>query len=220
MSGIISALSDNNVVPSLFQGLQRMQFEYGEHNGVTIAALISGRIQQRHFVKQDFSSFLQKQTLTSCLSLACFRQKQQDEKYPVHFAATETCALAYHGFIDNLSDIREELLQLGYELDSLCASEVILLFLRRYLDIEMSAREASLCVLKRLKGEFAIIALFADEQSLVIAQRGVPMMLFIKENELYICSDSTACLVQPLMLLEENSLLILRSFQQINQNMG
>lgn len=219
MSAIIAALSDNNVVPSLFEGLQRRKEEYGEHNGVTIAALISGRIQQRHFVKQD-SSFLQKQTLTGCLSLACFRQKPQDEKYPVHFAATETCALAYHGLIDNLSDIREELLQLGYEHDSLCPEEVILLFLRRYLDIEMSAREASLCVLKHLKGEFAIIALFADEQSLVIAQRGVPMMLFITENEVSICSDSTACLVQPLMLLEENSLLILRSFQQINQNRG
>ncbi|RKZ44875.1 MAG: hypothetical protein DRR16_26945 [Candidatus Parabeggiatoa sp. nov. 3] len=51
MSGIIAALSDNNVVPSLFQGLQRMQFEDGEHDGVTIAALMEGRIQQRHFVR-------------------------------------------------------------------------------------------------------------------------------------------------------------------------
>jgi len=148
------------------------------------------------------------------LSLACLRQKPQDEKYPVHLAATEEIALTYHGFIDNLSDIQEQLLQLGYEVDSLCSSEVILLFIRRYLDIEMSAREASLCVLKRLKGEFAIIALFADEQSLVIAQRGVPMMLFIKENEVSICSDSTACLVQSLMQIEQDSLLILRSFQK------
>ncbi|MEK8018081.1 MAG: hypothetical protein VSS75_014495 [Candidatus Parabeggiatoa sp.] len=215
MSGIIAALGYNNVVPSLFQGLQRMPFEDGEYEGVTIATLMERRIQQRHFFKPDFSTFLQKQTLTGCLNLACIRQKQQSQKSQVHLVATEQIAIASHGFIDNIPEIREELLQLGYEVDSLCPSELILRFICRYLDIEMSAREASLIVFRRLKGEFAIIALFALEESLIVAQRGVPMMLGIKDNEVYIGSDIIALnyLVQPIMQIEENSLLILRSFQ-------
>jgi len=219
MSSLIAAFSDKNIVPSLFEGLQRRKNGYGEHDEVTIAALMAGRI--RHVVKNepDLSSFLQKQTLTGCLSLACFRQKQPEQQSPVHFAGTDQVALTYHGVIDNLPEIREQLFQLGYEPDSLCPCELILLFIRRYLDIEMSAREASLTALKRLKGEFAIIALFAQEKSLVVAQRGVPMMLGIKDNEMYIGSDTTALndFVQPIVLLEENSLLILRSMKEMNR---
>jgi len=221
MSGILAVFGDNNVVPSLFEGLQRMSFEYGEHDFVTIASLMKGRIQQRHFVKKepdfsepDLSRFLQKQSLTACLSLACIRHKRQSEKYHVHLAATEQIALAYHGFIDNLPEIQEMLLSLGYELDNRSPSEVILRLIRRYLDIEMSVREASLTTLRHLKGEFSIIALFAEQKSLLIAQRGVPMTLGIKENEVYIASNTAARIVQPTMLLEENSQLILRSFQK------
>ncbi len=220
MSAILAAFSNNNVVPSLFEGLQRMQFEYGEHDGVSIAALMAGRIQQRHFVKQDFSRFLEKQTLTACLSLACIRQKRQSQKYHVHLAATESCALVYHGFIDNLPDLRKDLLQLGEEVQSLSPSELILHLLRRYLNREMSVREASLTTIRRLKGEFAIIALFASQNSLLIAQRGVPMTLSIKENEVYIASNTAARIVQPTMLLEEGSLLILRSMKERNPNIG
>ena len=227
MSGILAAFSDNNVIPSLFEGLQRRKEEYGEHDGVSIAALMAGRIQQRHFVKneqdlseQDFSRFLQKQTLTACLSLVCLRQKRQSQKYHVHLAATESCALAYHGFIDNLPDIRKDLLQLGEEVQSLSPSELILHLIRRYLNREMSVREASLTTIRRLKGEFAIIALFAEQKSLLVAQRGVPMTLSIKENEVYIASNTAARIVQPTMLLEENSLLILRSFQKGTQILG
>jgi len=219
MSGILAAFGDNNVVPSLFEGLQRMQFEYGEHDRVTIAVLMAGRIQ--HFVKkepvhpgEDFSSLLQKQNLTGCLSLACLRQKRQSQKYTVHLAATDDIAIAYHGFIENLDDIREDLFQLGYEVGNLCPSELILLFIRRYLDIGMSVREANLTAIKRLIGEFAIIALFADQKSLVIAQRGVPMTLGIQKNEVYIASNTAARIMQSSMLIEENSLLILRSFQK------
>jgi len=227
MSGILAAFSNNNVVPSLFEGLQRRKEEYGEYDGVSIAALMAGRIQQRHFVKneqdlseQDFSRFLQKQTLTACLSLVCLRQKRQSQKYHVHLAATESCALAYHGFIDNIPDIRKELLQLGEEVQSLGPSELILHLLSRYLNRKMSVREASLTAIRRLTGEFAIIALFASQKSLIVAQRGVPMTLSIKENEVYIASNTAARIVQPTMLLEENSLLILRSFQKGTQILG
>ncbi len=220
MNGIIAAFSDNNVIPSLFEGLQRMQ-EYGEHDGVSIAVLMDGCIQQRHFVKkeqvhpgEDFSSFLQKQNLTGCLSLASIRQKLQDQESHVHLAASCDMAVAYHGFIENIPEIREELLKLGYEVDSIGPSELILRYIHRYLDIGMSVREANLTAIKRIIGEFAIIALFADQKSLVIAQKGVPMTLSIKENEVYIASNTAACFVQPTMLVDEDSLLILRSFKK------
>jgi glucosamine--fructose-6-phosphate aminotransferase (isomerizing) len=199
-----------------------MQFKYGEHEGVSVAALMAGRIQQRHFVKkeQDFSHFLQKQTLTACLSLACIRQKRQSQKYHVYLAATESCAIAYHGFINNLPDIREDLLQKGEDAQNLSPSELILHLIRRDLNKEMSVRKASLTLIRRLKGEFAIIALFAEQNSLLVAQRGVPMTLSIKENEVYIASNTAARIVQPTMLLEEDSLLILRSFQKGTKILG
>ncbi len=227
MSAIIAAFSESNIIPSLFEGLERVQFEYGEYDAVSIAALMSGRIQQSQFVKKEqvyprqiFSSFLEKQTLTACLSLACIRHKKPEQKYHVHLTANEEMGLAYHGVIDNLPEIQEYLLQLGYEVHNLRPSELILRFIRRYLDIDFSVREASLTAIKRLKGEFAIVALFASQKSLVVAQRGVPMTLGIKGNEVYIASNNTACIVQPAMHLEEDSLLILRSFQQIKENIG
>jgi glutamine phosphoribosylpyrophosphate amidotransferase len=224
MSAILGVFSDHNVIPSLFKGLETMQLASGEHDGVSLAALTGGRIQQRQFVKResvypekDLSYFLEKQNLSACLSLVCLRHKKRYQQYHVHLATTSEMAVAYHGYIDNLPDIREELLQLGYELDSLCPSQLILRFIHRYLDIGFSIREANLTAIKRLKGEFGIIALFANPQSLVIGQRGVPMTLGIKENTIYIASSPTACFVEPSRVIEEDSLLILRSSKKCDE---
>jgi glutamine---fructose-6-phosphate transaminase (isomerizing) len=224
MSGILAAFSDNNVIPTLFEGLQRFELEEADSDRISFATLMSEAIEQRHFVKKesdfsktDFSSFLKKQTLSGSLSIVCFDKKQADQKYDVHLTGNEAISLCYHGCIDNLSEIREQLLQLGYELGTLSPSELILRFIRRYLDIKMSARDATLTAIKRLKGQFAIMVLFAQEKSLIVAQRGVSMVLGIKDNEIYIGSDSTALnyFVQPIMLLEEDSMLILRAFQKL-----
>ncbi|HIE00206.1 MAG TPA: hypothetical protein EYP59_07955, partial [Thiotrichaceae bacterium] len=95
MNGILAAFSNNNVVPSLVEGLQRMPFEDGEPHEITLATLTAGRIQQRQFVKQvdpeqDLSSF--QQSLTACLTLACSDKRQESN---VHLAATEKMAVAY-----------------------------------------------------------------------------------------------------------------------------
>jgi glucosamine 6-phosphate synthetase-like amidotransferase/phosphosugar isomerase protein len=216
MNAILAAFSNGkHILPSLLEKLQAMPFKSCEQDEVTIAALMDGRIQQKQFVKpfaQEEIFLNSQQNLTAALSLACIRDK--DHVPNVHLAANSDMAVTYHGFIDNLSEIREQLFQLGYEVDKLKPSELILCFIRRYLSIQMPVREACLTAIRRLNGEFALIALFAEQKSLVIAQKGIPMTLAMQENEMYIASNLAGCLVQPVMLLEEESLLILRSFQK------
>jgi len=215
LNGILAAFSNHNndVVPNLLDALQGMP-ESAEHR-ITLATLMGGRIQQTQLLKpldpeQDFSSL--KQSLKSGLSLACIRQKQTDSN--VHLATTFDMAVAIHGLIDNLPDIQTQLFQLGYDVDNLSPCDLIRCLIRRYLDIPMPVRDACLTAINRLSGEFALIALFAEQKSLVIAQKGIPMTLSSRENEVYIASNTAGCFVQPLMLLEENSFLILRSFQK------
>jgi glutamine---fructose-6-phosphate transaminase (isomerizing) len=217
MNGILASFSHKNVIHALFESIQSMPFKYRGHHEISIAALEAGNIQKKEFVKPNYpeeevSSF--DQNLTASLTLACIREKRQEQTSHVHLATSRDIAVAYHGFINNISDIREQLFQLGYEVDRLSPSELIVYFIRRYLDVPMPVREASLTAIRRLNGEFALIALFAEQNSIMIAQNGMPMTLSMKKNEVYIASNTAGCLVHPTMFLEEDSLLILRSLQK------
>jgi len=218
---IFNTLNTQNVIPSLLQGLQRLEAEYGNFEGVGVATLMDGRIQHQYTegTGQDLQNLLQKQPISGHLGIAYIHPKSatNDKNSPaLHFYMTERLAVAYHGVIDkdNLSDIRDSLWALGYEFETRTNGELVLSLIQRYLDmdIEFPPIDAMKVSAGRLQGSFVMMALFAEPELLLAAGKYCPLMLSVNGNIGYFGSDSNALshLSSPIMFVAEGNPVVLR----------
>jgi glucosamine--fructose-6-phosphate aminotransferase (isomerizing) len=218
VTNIFGVLNDNNVAPSLLNGLQRLQLGYGDFDWVSVATLMEGRIQHQQIGGNfpDLASLLQKQPIYGRFGIACTRKTYHFEPdiRNAYLCATEHVAIAYYGFLDNRHEIKEELIKLGEEFNSDTDCEVILRLIHHYTQMKMSPVEATLVTIARLEGYFATIALFTSPQDLLIAaRRGCSLAIGVKEDVLYVGSDINTLdvLSHQVIHLEEGSPVVLRS---------
>ncbi|RKZ75406.1 MAG: hypothetical protein DRR19_29370 [Candidatus Parabeggiatoa sp. nov. 1] len=224
---IFSTSNTQDVVPSMLEGLQRLEVEYGKFDGVGIATLMDGRIQHQYTegTGQDLLNLLQKQPISGHLGIAYMPPKsaKDDKNGPaVHFYMTERLAVVYHGVIDkdNLSDIRDNLWALGYEFETRTNGELVLSLIQRYLDLkinldfnmEFSPIDAMKVSAGRLQGRFVIMALFAEPELLLAAGKYCPLPLGVNGNFGYLASDTNALslLSIPIMFVAEGNPVVLR----------
>jgi len=218
LRSIFCTWSDQDVVPSMLQGLQRLEAEYGNFEGVGVATLMDGRIQHQYTegTGQNLQNLLQKPPISGHLGIAYIRPKSaKDEKNgpAVHFYMTERLAVAYHGVIDidNLSDVRDILWALGYEFETRTNGELVLSLIQRYLDVPLSPIDAMKACAARLQGSFVITALFAEPELLLAAGKYCPLLLSVNGNLGYLGSDSNALshLSSPIMFVAEGNPVVL-----------
>ena len=76
LAGVFSTFRYQDVVPILLQGLQHLELEYGNFDGVGIATLMDGRIQHQYTqgTGQDLQRILQKQPLSGRFGIAYTHQ--------------------------------------------------------------------------------------------------------------------------------------------------
>lgn len=218
INSILGILNDKNITPTLLQGLQRLESEYGEYDWVGIATLGDGRIQHRQIQgnMQNLQRHLQQQPMAGNFGIAYLYNTASDEPDipPARLYATEDVAVVYSGIVKNAEEMRDGLLDLGYEFHGKTNGEVIWRSINRYLDIGLSPEEATLVTTARLKGECSTIVLFAQpENKLIAAHRGSPLAIGVSENIFYVSSElkTLSVLSHQAMQLGEGYPVVLRS---------
>ena len=111
----------------------------------------------------------------------------------------------YCGYLENDCELREELIHLGYPLESLGnPSDIITHLVNYYLSIGMSATEINLLLMSRLQGRFSLIILLAGQEDTLIAiSQGMQLTLAFDMGVLYLasCSQTLRNLVPEATLL-------------------
>ncbi len=130
--------------------------------------------------------------------------------------ASNEVALVYTGTLENAPFLREELQNLGYHFENRNNGKVVLRLLNRYLDFKagISPLEAMSLALARLRGKFALIALFTQPEPLLLAAcRGHSLAIGVYKDSLYIASSISVlkALCYPVMQLQEGSPIVLAS---------
>jgi glucosamine--fructose-6-phosphate aminotransferase (isomerizing) len=194
MSSIFGILNENNLFASLEQEL--LQLENGVHDLINVATVVNGRIEWQEVA--DLNGLLSKLSLNGHFGIAYKHQQNESDKHHGHLYANEHLAVVYNGQIENRIELREELMDLGYEFQNRTDnSELILRVINRYLDIGLSPKEAISVSLMRLHGHFIIMALFAaKEEEIIIARRDHPLAIGLGKDILYVAQDTE--LLKPL----------------------
>ncbi|MEX1147295.1 MAG: glutamine--fructose-6-phosphate transaminase (isomerizing), partial [Sphingomonadales bacterium] len=195
MCGIIGILGRGDVADRIMDGLKRL--EYRGYDSAGIATLVDGRVERRRAEGKlvNLQKRLFEQPLSGVIGIGHTRWATHGgpTENNAHPHMTDRVAVVHNGIIENFRELREELVAKGHELVTETDTEVIAHLITDCLNGGNDARGAARAALARLEGAFALAIIFAGEDNLMIgARRGSPLVLGYGDGEMYLGSDAIA----------------------------
>jgi glutamine---fructose-6-phosphate transaminase (isomerizing) len=214
MCGIIGVLGKQDVVPSLVDGLKRL--EYRGYDSAGIATLTVDGIDRRRAEGKlvNLEAVLEGNSLAGLAGIGHTRWATHGVPNEVnaHPHMTKKIALVHNGIIENYRELAEELAEKGYVFESETDTEIAAQLISSYLDDGKSPEDAMAHSLKRLYGAFSIAVIFKDHDDLMIgARRGAPLAVGWGKGEMFLGSDALALapLTSSISYLEEDDWVVL-----------
>ncbi|WP_396270338.1 glutamine--fructose-6-phosphate transaminase (isomerizing) [Ideonella sp.] len=198
MCGIVGAVSANNIVPILVQGLQRL--EYRGYDSCGVAVHQGGELRRSRSTSRvaELRTMTEDDGVASGTGIAHTRWATHGapavhNAHP-HFSRGQI-ALVHNGIIENHDELRDELKAKGYEFESQTDTEVIAHLVHHLYDGDLL--EAVKGAVLRLKGAYAIAVFCRDEPGRVVgAREGSPLILGVGSDAdptaRYLASDAMA----------------------------
>ncbi|MCC6643942.1 glutamine--fructose-6-phosphate transaminase (isomerizing), partial [Candidatus Peregrinibacteria bacterium] len=110
-----------------------------------------------------------------------------------HFNANHSLGVVHNGIIENYSEIKADLESKGYQFISQTDTESIVHlidFHLRSMPLEKAIKQA----MQEMHGRYAILVIKKDEQKIIAARRGSPLIIGIGKEEFFVASDIPAFL--------------------------
>jgi glucosamine--fructose-6-phosphate aminotransferase (isomerizing) len=195
MCGIVGIIGKHEVTPFLIEGLRRL--EYRGYDSAGIATLQDGKLQisRAEGKLKALEDELKRLPLYGKVGIGHTRWATHGAPTinNAHPHITDKVGVIHNGIIENFSELRLELENLGYKFHSQTDTEVVPVLLTHYINQGKTPHEAVKLALKRLEGAFALGILFAGNDNLLIAaRRGSPLAIGYGDGEMYIASDAYA----------------------------
>ena len=195
MCGIVGIAGNTGVADRLLRGLTRL--EYRGYDSAGIAVLADGTIERRRALGKiaALKEAMATDPVDGMLGIAHTRWATHGAPSVAnaHPHRSAHVAIVHNGIIENYQDLREGLRADGYIFESETDSEVIAHLIDRELGEGTAPRDVLGEVLPRLKGAFAIAALFEGAGGLMVgARRGSPLVVGYGQGEMFLGSDAIA----------------------------
>ena len=216
MCGIVAAIAKTNIVPTLIEGLNKLEYRGYDSAGLAIAnqdgveryrAL--GRVSELEKKTQDLKA-------TAGIAHTRWATHGVPSKRNAHPHISGGVAVVHNGIIENYESLREELIAQGYVFESETDTETIAHLIELILKTEPSLFEAVRQATQKLVGAYAIAVIEESHPELiVVAREGSPLLLGVSEAGMYAASDASALLqvTQQLIYLENGDITQLKNDQ-------
>src|SRR3990167_554890 len=210
MCGIVGAIAQRPVVSLLLEGLKKL--EYRGYDSAGLALVDSENTLTRYRVVGKVSE-LEKVVLPHhCqqkMGIAHTRWATHGalKKQNAHpFVSHDEFALVHNGIIENNFELRQQLIQDGYQFSSETDSEVIVHLIHYHFQRSHDVIAAIYATTRVLKGAYALGILSAHYPTHLFAVRqGSPLVIGKGRDEVFLASDALAVLsvAQDFIYLEE-----------------
>jgi glutamine---fructose-6-phosphate transaminase (isomerizing) len=226
MCGIIAAASTLDVTDLLIQGLHRMEYRGYDSAGIAL--------QQQdsilHFSSVGKVKALEDQVASknpiSTMGIGHTRWATHGEPSVENAHPHESknsVFIVHNGIIENYLELKSSLQQAGYGFTSETDSEVIAHLLELYIGQGNSLLDAMYLTKERLKGAYAIAAMYLqDKDSLVVTRKHSPLLISMGEDQCFAVSDPLALagITNEFIFLEDDDVAKLSSnhFQVFDKN--
>jgi glucosamine--fructose-6-phosphate aminotransferase (isomerizing) len=214
MCGIVGVLGSEPVASKLIAALK--QLEYRGYDSAGVATTEGRRLERRRAAGKirNLEAELIKAPLLGRSGIGHTRWATHGPPTVsnAHPHQAGRVAIVHNGIIENFRELRTELSAGGHVFESDTDSEVIAALIEAALAAGASPVDAVKRATKRMRGAYAIAALFEGEDDLLIgARRGSPLVAGFGAQEAFLGSDAIAVssFTRKFMYLEEGDLIAL-----------
>lgn len=201
MCGIIGFAGKTEAVPTLIDGLERLEYRGYDSAGVAVVSA-DGRLQVKKSKGRlsvlrellDTQKPLEGSIGIGHTRWATHGEPNDTNAHP-HIGQEGKIAVVHNGIIENYLEIKQSLIRKGVRFSSDTDTEVIVQLLEYYYKKNSNLMDAVYAVLHRIKGAYAMGILCSDyPEQMVAARKDAPLLIGYGEKENYIASDVTALL--------------------------
>lgn len=216
MCGIFGVINDKNAAQTLLNGLKALEYRGYDSAGIAVLEGAAIDICRANGKLINLENALASTPLMGSTGIAHTRWATHGEPAlnNSHPHVADNVALVHNGIIENYQELRTELELLGYTFDSETDSEVLPKLISHYLSQGYKPLMATKRALSRVRGTYAIGALFnGKEGQIIAARRGSPLVVGFNEQSAFIASDAVAAglLADEVIYLEEGDLALVEA---------
>lgn len=225
MCGIIGYIGEKQALPILINGLKRL--EYRGYDSAGICVLNSGQelvVRKKEGKISELENSLNLKDIQGKIGIGHTRWathgKPSEKNSHPHLDCTRNIAIVHNGIVENFESLKKILINEGHNIVSETDSEIIAHLIEKfYLG---NLEEAVIKTLKLIEGTFGLAVICKNEDKIIIARRGSPLLIGVGKNEMFVASDVSAVLeyTNKVVYLKDNEIAILEknNFQIKNLN--
>ena len=102
-------------------------------------------------------------------------------------------SVVHNGIIENHKQLREELVSLGFAMETETDTEVAAHLVKYYYDQGLTPKEIMRAIIDRLSGAYALVIMIADYPDMLMAARkSSPLAIGFGNNAMFVGSDALA----------------------------
>ncbi|MGN0895007.1 MAG: glutamine--fructose-6-phosphate transaminase (isomerizing) [Succinivibrio sp.] len=214
MCGIVGAVAQRNVSQILLEGLSRLEYRGYDSAGIcTIAGSELNCIKTTGKVK-NLKEAVKEKGCPGFIGIAHTRWATHGipSETNAHPHICENLALVHNGIIENFAELKQTLIEEGYNFKSQTDTEVLVCLIHKHLQKQSNLLEAFKSALHEVKGSFGLALIDKNDPSTLYAARsGSPLIIGLGIGENFIASDTLALLpvTRKFIYLEENEVAVL-----------
>jgi glucosamine--fructose-6-phosphate aminotransferase (isomerizing) len=190
MCSIIGYKGRNSAAPIIVDSLKKM--EYRGYDSVGVATIDGGNILVRKGTGKvlEVNKSLNMSEMSGKIGIGHTRWATHggvtDSNAHPHSACRKDVAVVHNGIIENYKELKEELMREGHMFESETDSEVIAHLLE--VGLGKGTKEAIIQTCKKLKGNFAFVAVFEDG-TIAGARFEEPLIIGVANDGYFLSSD-------------------------------
>ncbi len=227
MCGIVGYTGPREAYPIIIKGLKRLEYRGYDSTGV---ALQNGglKVYKKKGKVAELEDFIVGKNLHAHVGIGHTRWathgEPSDRNAHPHRSASGKLAMIHNGIIENYSQLKKELTNLGYVFESDTDTEVLLNFIEEIKkNNNCGLEEAVRIALKRVTGAYVILLLDEENPDTIIAARkGSPLVIGVGKGEHFLGSDASPMLeyTKEVVYVNDYELAIIRPDELILKNLG
>jgi glucosamine--fructose-6-phosphate aminotransferase (isomerizing) len=218
MCGIIAYIGNKNIVPILLNGLKKL--EYRGYDSAGFCLINNGElslVKKKGKISQLIKQLAKQPELKSIkggFGIGHTRWSTHGEPSDInahpHLDCKKETAIVHNGIIENYQVLKKLLEKEGHRMISKTDSEIIAHLIEKFYCGDL--KTAVIKSLKLVEGAFGLTAIHKNEEKIIAARKGSPLIIGVGAKEMFAASDVAAILehTKKVIYLQDNQIAEIR----------
>lgn len=214
MCGIIGYIGQKKATPILMAGLTKLEYRGYDSAGICVLENQELKTIKKSGRIVELAKDKNIDNLSAVLGIAHTRwathgEPNEKNAHP-HLDCHNQIAIVHNGIIENYIALKQLLIKNGHQIKSDTDSEVIAHLIEEFYKGDLE--EAVTQTLNLMEGAYGLAILHKNEEKIVVARRGSPLVIGVGEGEMFVASDVSAILAhtKKVIYLSDGELAIIK----------